>query len=591
MTWSPLSKFLVFNLALFTVARAALLDDFENGTGNNLMGGKWTANTDQLLGGNSVISNLPLDTSEGQDFYTALPTAQAGHTGAGMMIRYQFGTKCSSRLGGSECNYFAYARTSLSSALHGGRDLTGATGISFWAKSNFPGIAMNFIVGGLFTGIYATSVVLDSVWTKYTVTFDKLSNKNDSAALDLTTPYYLEWEISSANGGNPVTATFSLDDIAVEGYTFTPTIAIGIDPAVSANRRPSFRWHPAPQASNYSLELYCLKNKPTNQISPIYQISPTIKALVSDTFYIPTADLDPGYGYWRVKSDVSDWSAIGEYRIVDVRIPDLKPLVPNVTINPKPLLQWYPVTGAAAYTLQIATSSGFSSPLVSVPVSDTVYAVTASLAIGTYYWRVKSDLVSTWSSISDFTVQPDSIPQIVRFNGKATDNKHPVFMWNKVPGGASYRFMLADNRSYTNPVSVPLTDTTYSSPVDLASGKWYWKVSCNRDLSLFCSDDSLVIGAISAAALRASSDGSGIQLYQSPSGITLMRRGTLSPGAVGIYDLSGHSIASPVIAMENGRCIARWRFTDKQGRTVPAGIYLVRISTVKGVSVRSVVKK
>jgi hypothetical protein len=768
-------KWVIFIMCFAAVVQAALVDDFESGTGNNLLGGKWSGYNDASGGGNSKIVNAVL--AEGDTVhYTIIPTAGEGHSGAGMVVKYEYGTIRPH----NETDTYGYQvgiNTTLPGDSSGAGNLTGATRISFWAKSNPSGLVVHLqvpITDVKDYGWHQIPVTLTSAWTKYSIKLDTLKQAAWVVKKTFNPAHVscLQWEINESpvdSSGrkiatNPKSGTLWLDDVEVEGYNPILTSIINIVPSNSTVRRPLFSWHPVASAVNYSVQVYC---SPVSK-NPVWDSS-TIKIAVTDTFFIPSADLNPGYVYWRVKSNISVWSATGVYRILDARIPTpiqvpsptvirrpllkwyasqaaaasyalqvsatsnfasplisapvadtfyqtitdlplgtiywrvksdsseysavssftindgripviesqesptfnrkptmrwrksaiavtnytiqistggafsagtvvvespitdtfytcaadlpigviywrvkgddsqysqpgsftisdsripvLKPITPKIINTSKPVLEWHMVPGAASYTFEIANSSAFTSTLISAPVADSFYTITVPLAIGTYYWHVKSNLVETWSSIDNFTIQPDSIPFIARYDGATTENKRPVFKWNKVSGAASYRFMLADNRSFTSAINMPLADTVYTPTVDLASAKWYWKVSCDRNLDLFCLPDSLIIGTNTAVIARASSGKNEIKIAYFRTGISFTSNYALTTGALRIYDLSGRSVATPVIATNSGYSTAIWNFAEVTGRSVPAGTYVVRIVAKNGAMVRRVTKQ
>ena len=567
-------KWFALTLSMVVNVQSAIVDDCENGTINNLIGGTWSAFSDEVDSGSSTITNLTPE-EDHTGFYVALPTANEGYTGAGLVIQYKFGTIQPHRDGMSWGAQIG-TNTSLSSEQDGVCDLTDATSISFRAKSSVSGLAVRFMVPTSDVEdfvFHRVPIVVDTIWAQYTINIDSLKRPiyADPIAFNRAHAMRLQWDISAEDNKNTTSGTFYLDDIAIEGYSYTPTVIIENEPSISTDRRPSFCWHTVETASNYSIQVY---NTPL-YTEPVWDSS-TIKTMVSDTCYTPSVDLVPGYVFWRVKSDISEWSSTGRYIIMDDRVPIPVP-VESPTINRRPLLTWNAPESATSYKLEVSTIPVFTDPLISVPVADTFFQITTDLPLESIYWRVKSDLVEIWSDVSYFWILPDSIPFIARYNGAMTENRRPVFTWNKVPNATTYRFMLADNHSYTDAISLPLADTIYIPTVDLVQGKWYWKVSCDRNPSLFSPDDSLIIVSTGVAVPTALYTMNEVKLIRYRSGITVISKRPLPSGSVGIYDLSGRLIATPNVIMNTEYSSVTWSFTDKKGRCVPAGIYLIRI--------------
>ncbi len=102
--------------------------------------------------------------------------------------------------------------------------------------------------------------------------------------------------------------------------------------------------------------------------------------------------------------------------------PSLIPYTPDPTNNTTPTLQWYEVSGATNYLIQVDTSSDFdSTPL---PVSTIVsgpasisgaysYTPTSDLPEGDIYWRVSSDLdLGLFSAPDSFRITSSPIANI-----------------------------------------------------------------------------------------------------------------------------------------------------------------------------------
>jgi hypothetical protein len=117
--------------------------------------------------------------------------------------------------------------------------------------------------------------------------------------------------------------------------------------------------------------------------------------------------------YWRVQAfgsngHTSNWTSAGYFRAA---------MLPTTLVSPanstspalttlRPSFSWNPVKDIITYTIQISTSSGFSTTLVNTKVSGTAYTPTTNLtAKKTLYWRVRaegSNGPSLWSPIFTF---------------------------------------------------------------------------------------------------------------------------------------------------------------------------------------------
>ncbi|MEJ5197810.1 MAG: hypothetical protein WHX53_02695 [Anaerolineae bacterium] len=163
--------------------------------------------------------------------------------------------------------------------------------------------------------------------------------------------------------------------------------------------------------------------------------------------FTPTAGVDY---YWRVGALdavggalLNEWSWSQRWR---TRIDLTRGLTPTVAAAPTllrpphaaesvevaPLLEWWPVAGAAAYRVQISRNDedhGFANGLV---VDETVpypaFTPAIRLAPGTYYWRVSADDGASWSAIWRFQVAAQSrwrysrtLGDLVNRNTIATD--------------------------------------------------------------------------------------------------------------------------------------------------------------------------
>jgi hypothetical protein len=128
--------------------------------------------------------------------------------------------------------------------------------------------------------------------------------------------------------------------------------------------------------------------------------SPTsvdIAGSVTNSEYTLSTSLNPNTTYyWRVRSSntlgqFSSWSPVRTSRTA-IQAPRLvAPSDQARTTNRKPIFNWNDVTGASSYTIQVSTSSAFTTLLVNVTMVPSTYTPTINFPVGTLYWRVKAN--------------------------------------------------------------------------------------------------------------------------------------------------------------------------------------------------------
>jgi hypothetical protein len=304
---------------------------------------------------------------------------------------------------------------------------------------------------------------------------------------------------------------------------------------------PILTWHSVPQAAGYSVLIDTIKSFS----------NPYIRTPVADTSYKVPVDLPIDTIYWQVVAGINDslviYSEIGSFVVQDPRVPVLIPYVPKVTENTRPSLKWYSVPAASSYTLQVAYNSIFMNPALVVPTSDTQFTSSTELSAGSIYWRVKSNLIDSWSQVDAFQIVSDSIPLLIRYDGAIVSTSRPAFRWNNVNNAKSYTFELASNIVFASPFIIPLTDSFYIPSADLGGGEWYWRVSCSRNSQLFSPVDSLDIVTSGAICSRGKPDivMSISKIWSTPTGTRIL----LSRSPIGNVDLSIYSLC--------GKCISR----------------------------------
>ncbi len=197
---------------------------------------------------------------------------------------------------------------------------------------------------------------------------------------------------------------------------------------------PVFQWHrilnPAPVGGTYAAAYRIQVDDTPYFNTPIWEYD------TENTSATPVAsdDFNPVVGqdyFWRVcplsgmggvcltNSDTGLiwWSQIWKARFdsslqlqpTTGAVPELlRPAVGQESVEATPMLEWWPLVGASQYQVEVSRESSFSTHEISETVDIPVYSPVESLAqrslgrtdYGTFYWRVRGLIGSTWSNWS-----------------------------------------------------------------------------------------------------------------------------------------------------------------------------------------------
>ncbi len=243
----------------------------------------------------------------------------------------------------------------------------------------------------------------------------------------------------------------------------------------------------------------------------------------------------------------------------------------------RPELTWHSVLPRAAYTVEIDTLGTFASPFLLAPVSDTFLVPAADLPFGTIYWRVKSDSTG-WSSIGSFSIEPDSIPVLVRFDGVTVSSVRPTFVWHPVVNAISYKIEVSQEPSFSPVSTLDISDTSFTMLADCAPGMWYWRVSCSRNYELFAPADSLKIDAVGNEKIPALAMKHFVRVAKSGPGILISSGGYDNRDVSGVvYSVSGEVVAR-LKGSDSGNNLMVWSYTDHWGKRVSNGLYVLFVN-------------
>src|SRR6185369_9442382 len=218
-------------------------------------------------------------------------------------------------------------------------------------------------------------------------------------------------------------------------------VLTAVTPDPTRNPRPLLSWSAVSGASQYHL-----------QISTVATFQTTLADLTqAGTTYTPVADLPEGLIYWRVssldsagnESAFSAASSFTEDRTAPA-VPVLTAVTPDPTRNPRPLLSWSAVSGAAQYHLQVSTVATFQTTLADLTQAGTTYTPVADLPEGVTYWRVSSldsaGNESAFSVAGAFTENKTApaVPVLTAVTPDPTRNPRPLLSWSAVSGASQY---------------------------------------------------------------------------------------------------------------------------------------------------------
>ena len=269
-----------------------------------------------------------------------------------------------------------------------------------------------------------------------------------------------------------------------------PVIVPGADTIV--NRRPVLKWTKVGIAVNY---------KVLAGSTPDFSIAlATCFTKANDTVFQICDSLPAGTIYWKVSSscDFNFYSAPDTFVImssIPVIPPPMQPL--RVTNNQKPLFNWFSVYKAQRYRIVVDTTPKFSAPIL-VDSSDwNYYTPSVNLPYSIIRWKVSSNYnYLQFSNIDSFKIAevPDT-PKIIAYPYDNTTERTPVLQWRKGTRNTSYRIVVDNDYYFSVPAiyDTVVTDTFFRVPRELPAGTIYWKISGNKDYSVFSKTDTFYV--------------------------------------------------------------------------------------------------
>lgn len=296
---------------------------------------------------------------------------------------------------------------------------------------------------------------------------------------------------------------FPLNPSATSKWSEARTFQTGSDdiqPAITDLKAPEkgsiitpdellFTWESISEADRYYLQIAEDHNFNESLIDSL---------LSTEQFATQNLELDNAY-QWRVtpvsETITGHWSEISEFKLVSEEdleaniVTLLQPENESTQLETEITLEWEKVDDYETYLLQLTATDNFNDPLIDKFIDASTYTAT-DLENGTEYrWRVKphsDNLVYPWSNVWSFSTKDElQIPKLTLKSPENQTEDVPVsvtFSWNAEDGFTEYQFQLADNNSFSNPISDESMSNSSLKVDDLdEETTYYWRARIIHD--------------------------------------------------------------------------------------------------------------
>ena len=289
------------------------------------------------------------------------------------------------------------------------------------------------------------------------------------------------------------------DDIQVNTCVGIPSVPTLSSPALNAlltDYSPTLNWNDSTgDVASYDYEV-ATDSGFTNVVR-------SGNSAVSQVDVSPDLPSNTKY-YWRIRSvnaagGFSAWTASRYFRTAllapDTASPGVVfPGPEEQLFTRRPTFIWDTVAGVTGYTVEVSTSSAFTTKAINVTKTATSYTHTTDLTANTsYYWRVKANGTngpSAYSQVRMFrTANPPSAPTLsAPINNGLVTTTTPLLDWSNstVPAGTTflyYNVQIAYDNTFTalfwdaNVGNFSVTSSSINTPVIVNVGRtYYWRV-------------------------------------------------------------------------------------------------------------------
>ncbi len=295
--------------------------------------------------------------------------------------------------------------------------------------------------------------------------------------------------------------------------------------------------------------------------------------------------------YWRAACknsvDTSDWSNTWHFTTAYelTEIPNLvSPIDGSIDIPyTSEGLEWTSITGATIYQYEYSIDNTFASGVNSGTTSLITGTISSLNPNTIYYWRVRGGNgfgFSPWSVIWQFTTESAILTEPILVsplnNLTGIDFNSVTLDWNSVFGASEYIYEISTDNTFTTGVTSETLSATDKTLVGLADDtQYFWRVKSSDGTQESAWSTEWNFTTMIDVNIN-DIENISFKIYPNPS--------------TGIFTISGKGIINIEIKNINGQVIY---YTSDEFRVdlinQPKGIYFVKITETKGITIKKIV--
>jgi hypothetical protein len=179
-------------------------------------------------------------------------------------------------------------------------------------------------------------------------------------------------------------------------------------------------------------------------------------------------------------------SDVSSSQTPDVELSKIYPLLPKddtTSCSTGVTAQWNSVYAATQYRLELDATESFVDPIRTVFTKST-YLPINGLDNGTYYWRIRAEnefatrfSEGEWSLTYFFHIENlGSTALLLPQDQESLVSTYPLFIWEPINLATTYILHYDTTDTFSNPIEIETSETTFQPTSPLDSGIYYWKV-------------------------------------------------------------------------------------------------------------------